>query len=201
MKQHHPPGSPRAVVAHASQAGLLCGHGTGAIARGKAPVSRLVGLVGIAVAAPSPLVAMGFAPLVATLMLAAGAQAAQGGDVLIATRTLRAATPIGEGDVALVQGRVPPGAATDPAQAVGMEARVTLYAGRPIPLASLAPPAMVERNQIVQLVYQHAGLDIRAEGRALGRAGEGESVRVMNLASRSTVTGRVEAAGIVTVAP
>lgn len=130
-----------------------------------------------------------------------GAVPALAGEVLVATRTLRAATPINAGDVALVTGRVPPGAATDPEQAVGKEARVTLYAGRPIPLASLAPAAMVERNQIVLLVFRHGGLDIRAEGRALGRAGEGERVRVMNLASRNTVTGEVLAAGIVAVAP
>ena len=140
------------------------------------------------------------APVMA-VFLAATPAPASAGEVLIATRTLRASTPIGTGDVALVEGRAPPGAATAPDQAVGMEARVTLYAGRPIPLASLAPAALVERNEIVQIVYQHGGLDIRAEGRALGRAGEGESVRVMNLASRSTVTGRVAGAGIVTVAP
>ena len=167
----------------------------------KLPQRRLAGLVGIAAALPASLVSNSVAPVMATLALALAPQTAHAGDVLIATRTLRASTQIGEGDVALVEGRVPPGAATDPAQAVGMEARVTLYASRPIPLASLALPAMVERNQIVQIVYQHGGLDIRAEGRALGRAGEGEFVRVMNLASRSTITGRVEAAGIVAVAP
>ncbi|MCC5987767.1 MAG: flagellar basal body P-ring formation protein FlgA [Pararhodobacter sp.] len=147
-----------------------------------------------------PLLAAAFsaAPVLAAFLAATPAGA---GEVLIATRTLRASSTIAEADVALVEGRAPPGAATDPEQAVGMEARVTLYAGRPIPLASLAPAALVERNEIVQIVYRHGGLDIRAEGRALGRAGEGESVRVMNLASRSTITGRVASAGIVTVTP
>lgn len=163
--------------------------------RGGAAALALAAL-GAALPALAPTLAA--APLVAMLAAAAPAHA---GEVLIATRTLRASTPISNGDVALVDGRVPPGAATDPAQAIGMEARVTLYAGRPIPLASLAPAAMVERNQIVQIVYQHGGLDIRAEGRALGRAGEGESVRVMNLASRSTISGRVSAEGVIMVAP
>ncbi len=122
-------------------------------------------------------------------------------DVLVATRTLRASVTIAPADVALVAGSPSPGSATRPEQAIGMEARVTLYAGRPIPLASLAPPAMVERNQTVQLFFLQGGLEIRAEGRALGRAGEGETVRVMNLASRSTVSGRVAAPGIVEVLP
>ena len=84
-------------------------------------------------------------------------------------------------------------------QALGMEARVTLYAGRPIPLASLAPPAQVERNQLVTLVFRQGGLEIRAEGRALARGAPDETVRVMNLASRNTLSGRVAGPGLVFV--
>jgi len=78
---------------------------------------------------------------------------------------------------------------------------VTLYAGRPIPLSALAPPALVERNQIVTLVFRRGGLEIRTEGRALGRGGEGDTIRIMNLASRNTVTGWVMGDGQVHVAP
>lgn len=122
-------------------------------------------------------------------------------DVLVATRTLRAATQISPGDVVLVRGTPPPGAATHPEEAIGMEARVTLYSGRPIPLASLSEPALVERNQLVALLFHHGGLEIRADGRALGRGGAGESIRIMNLASRSTVSGRVAGPGLVVVHP
>jgi flagellar basal body P-ring formation protein FlgA len=78
---------------------------------------------------------------------------------------------------------------------------VTLYAGRPIPLSALGPPALVERNQVVTLVFQRGGLEIRAEGRALGRGGEGDTIRIMNLASRNTVTGWVTGDGLIHVAP
>lgn len=122
-------------------------------------------------------------------------------EVLVATRTLRAASLIGPGDVALAAGTPPPGAATRTDQAVGLEARITLYAGRPIPLSALSAPALVERNQTVALLYLSGGLEIRAEGRALGRAGEGEAVRILNLASRSTVSGRVAGPGLVIVGP
>ena len=145
------------------------------------------------------------APFSGALGLVAGATLFGPGtaaaEVLVATRTLRAHTPIGPGDVAVVASAPAPGSATSPEQAIGMEARVTLYAGRPIPLGSLAPAAMVERNQIVELVFTQGGLAIRAEGRALGRAGEGDLVRVMNLASRSTISGRVTAPGVVEVSP
>ncbi|MFN4099464.1 MAG: flagellar basal body P-ring formation chaperone FlgA [Pararhodobacter sp.] len=120
-------------------------------------------------------------------------------DVLLAARTLRAGTQIGPGDVILTSDPAPLGTAQAPEEAIGLEARVTLYAGRPIPLASLGPPALVERNQMVTLVFLSGGLEIRADGRALERGAEGAAVRIMNLASRSTVTGTVTAAGTVSV--
>lgn len=122
-------------------------------------------------------------------------------DVLVTTRTLRAGTPINAEDLALVRGTPPAGAALNPDDVIGMEARVTLYAGRPIPLGSISEPALVERNQLVSLLFHHNGLEIRAEGRALGRGSAGESIRIMNLASRSTVNGRVVGPGVVAVHP
>ncbi|GAB1377425.1 flagellar basal body P-ring formation chaperone FlgA [Pararhodobacter sp.] len=120
-------------------------------------------------------------------------------DVLVAARTLRAGTLVEAGDVILLSDPAPLGAAQSPDEAVGLEARVTLYARRPIPVASLGPPALVERNQLVTLVFQAGGLEIRADGRALGRGAEGETVRIMNLASRSTVSGTIAGPGLVSV--
>lgn len=120
-------------------------------------------------------------------------------DVLVAARTLRAGTLVEAGDFILLSDPAPLGAAQSPDEAVGLEARVTLYARRPIPVASLGPPALVERNQLVTLVFQAGGLEIRADGRALGRGAEGETVRIMNLASRSTVSGTIAGPGLVSV--
>ena len=133
--------------------------------------------------------------LVLLALLATPGQA----DVLLAARTLRAGTAITAADVVLTLDPAPPGAAAHPDDAIGQEARVTLYAGRPIPLASLGPPAVVERNQLVSLVFRSGGLDIRADGRALGRGAEGDEIRIMNLASRSTVTGTIAGPGLVSV--
>jgi len=119
-------------------------------------------------------------------------------EALVATRTIRATEVIGPADIAPGTAAIP-GALTDPAFAVGQEARTILYAGRPIRPGDLGPPALVERNATVVLVYRRGGLSIRAEGRALGRAGPGEALRVINLASRSTVTGVVGADGAVHV--
>jgi flagellar basal body P-ring formation protein FlgA len=121
-------------------------------------------------------------------------------ETVVATRTIRAQTVIGPGDVALAPGSRP-GFLGSTALAVGMEARITLYAGRPIGADHVGPPALVERNQIVPLVYQDGTLSILTEGRALARAGAGETIRVMNLASRSTVNGMVRPDGTIVVGP
>ncbi|MCW1919184.1 flagellar basal body P-ring formation chaperone FlgA [Rhodobacter sp. KR11] len=119
-------------------------------------------------------------------------------DSLVATRTIKAKTVIAAEDVALVAAAIP-GSVASPEEAVGKEARVTLYAGRPIKAADLGSPALVDRNQKVTLLFQTAGLTIRVDGRALDRGGEGDPIRVMNLASRQTVTGLVAADGTIRV--
>ena len=56
------------------------------------------------------------------------------------------------------------------------------------------------RNQVVTLRYERAGLSIETEGRALGAGGEGDVIRVMNLSSRATLMARINADGSATVA-
>ena len=119
-------------------------------------------------------------------------------DSLVATRTIRAQTVIGPDDVTVVAADVP-GALSGLAEALGQEARVAIYAGRPVRSADLGAPALVERNQMVTLVYMAGGLAISTEGRALARATEGEVIRAINLASRATVSGRVGPDGTVHV--
>lgn len=111
-------------------------------------------------------------------------------DSLVATRTIRAQSILGPDDVALVAAAIP-GAITAPADALGLEARVSIYAGRPIRPSDLGPASVIDRNQIVPLVFSTGGLNILTEGRALDRGGIGDIIRIMNLGSRATVTGRI----------
>ncbi|MFD0859985.1 flagellar basal body P-ring formation chaperone FlgA [Roseovarius aquimarinus] len=122
----------------------------------------------------------------AACLLAAPAAA----DTVLAARTIRAQSLILPQDLVVKDVDVA-GAISDPALVAGQEARVALYAGRPIRPGDFGPPALVERNQIISLVYGASGLSISAEGRSLSRAGPGETVRVMNMSSRITVSGQV----------
>lgn len=108
---------------------------------------------------------------------------------------IRAGTVLGEGDLMAI--RAVPGGLTDPEEVIGREARVTLYAGRPLRPGDLRAPALVERNQLVTLAFKAGGLSLTTEGRALARGGEGDRIRVMNLQSRVTVSGTVLADGTV----
>ena len=119
-------------------------------------------------------------------------------DSIVATRTIRAQTVLTAEDFTTVAAEIP-GAMTDPAQVIGQEARVTMYAGRPILAANLGAAALVERNQMVSLVFRSSGLTILTEGRALDRGGVGDVIKVMNLASRTTVTGTIAPDGSVMV--
>lgn len=125
--------------------------------------------------------------LLLVLALLAGPAAPLRSETLVAATTIRGATPIAAGDVRIIP-EIVPGALTDPREAVGMEARVNLYPGRPITAADLQAPAVIDRNDIVTLVYRAQGLTIVTDGRALDRAAAGDRLRVINLSSRVTVT-------------
>ncbi len=121
-------------------------------------------------------------------------------EVVVAKRTIRAQAILTAADLEL---RDLGGLAglTDLSALIGLETRQILYAGRPIPPDAVGPPAIVDRNALVTLVYAMGGVEIATDGRALGRAAQGEPVRVMNLSSRNTVTGHVLGPNLVSVAP
>ena len=121
-------------------------------------------------------------------------------DSLVAARVIKAQSAIVAEDVMLVAADIP-GALTDPAQAIGQETNVAIYPGRPVLDENISPAAVIERNQIVALTYQGQSLAIRTEGRALSRGKVGDLIEVMNLASRTKITGRVDADGSITVGP
>ena len=134
------------------------------------------------------------------LVLAALLPASAMADSVVATRTIRAQSVIAAQDVAMVPADIT-GALTATDAAVGLEAKVTLFAGRPVRAADLAAPSLIQRNQVVAVVYQVAGLTIRTDGRALERGGAGAVIKVMNLASHLTVQGAISPDGSVRVGP
>ncbi|WP_439104398.1 flagellar basal body P-ring formation chaperone FlgA [Celeribacter marinus] len=132
--------------------------------------------------------------LVATLALPASAHA----DTLVAARNIRAQTLLSADDLKVVGGDIA-GTLISVEEAVGLEAKGMLYAGRPIRITDVGAPALIERNAIVPLHFTQGSLTISADARSLSRAGIGDTVRVMNLSSKTIVTGIVGPNGAVHV--
>ncbi|TCL01447.1 flagella basal body P-ring formation protein FlgA [Shimia isoporae] len=135
--------------------------------------------------------------LLASLCLILGATSVSA-EIVVATKIIRANTIITADAIGLKRGSAE-GVYDNPEQVLGQEARKSLYPGRPIRLDDVGAPALVDRNQVVTLIFAGSGLQIETEGRALDRAGEGERLRVMNIGSRTTVTGTVMPDGSVRV--
>lgn len=135
--------------------------------------------------------------LVSLLTILASAASA---DTVVAAKNIRAKSIIGPQDV-VVKDLDVAGAFRSAIDVVGLEARVVLYAGRPIALEDLGAPAIVTRNQMVTLVFQNGPLVISTDARALERGGVGDWVRVMNQSSRTTVSGQIQKDGSVHVKP
>ena len=119
-------------------------------------------------------------------------------ETVVATRTIRSHAIIGPNDVT-IKPVESSGSLSEIRDAVGKEARVILYAGRPIRPGDVGSVALIERNQIVPLVFISGNIKISTEARSLGRGGEGDFIRVMNLSSRTTITGKISADGSVAV--
>jgi len=84
-------------------------------------------------------------------------------------------------------------------QAVGMQMRHPMRAGRPLRVADLVRPDLVQRDQTVTVIYQTAGIYLTTRGKALDSGTEGDVVSVVNAQSKRTVTGVVSGRGQVTI--
>ena len=89
---------------------------------------------------------------------------------------------------------------TDPKQVLGKVLRYGIAAGQVLREDMLRLPFSVTQGQIVQLVAQGDGFNIRSDGAALGNASEGQSVQV-RIGSGRVVGGIAHANGIVEIGP
>jgi flagella basal body P-ring formation protein FlgA len=76
-------------------------------------------------------------------------------------------------------------------RAIGMQMRKQLRAGQALKAADLAKPDLVQRDDNVTLIYESTGLYVTMRGKALEAGTEGDTVNVLNLQSKRTVSGLV----------
>ena len=84
-------------------------------------------------------------------------------------------------------------------QAVGMQMRTRLRAGQPIKVADLGKPDLVQRDDNVTLIFETSGLYLTMRGKALENGTDGDTVNVLNIQSKRTVSGVVIGRGQVAI--
>ncbi|MCK1734277.1 flagellar basal body P-ring formation protein FlgA [Bradyrhizobium sp. 138] len=84
-------------------------------------------------------------------------------------------------------------------RSVGMQLRRPMRAGTPLRLADIVKPDFVLRDQAVTIIYQVPGVYLTTRGKAIESGAEGDSVSVINLQSKRTLTGVVTGRGQVTI--
>jgi flagella basal body P-ring formation protein FlgA len=133
------------------------------------------------------------------------AQAARAEQVIAAPRIIYPGQVISEGMLSVVEiGAEPqygPDYAHDSRQLAGKIAVRTILPGRPIALAQVRQPDVVEAGHPVRVTYKHAGLKISIKALALSSGGIGETIQLRNPDSGKPITGLIRADGSVEVEP
>ncbi|MGI3170964.1 flagellar basal body P-ring formation chaperone FlgA [Pseudooceanicola sp. C21-150M6] len=123
-------------------------------------------------------------------------------DVPVPTRRLLPGEIITAADLqqsTLPLGRIGAFTVTQTDAVQGMQVKRLLAQGRPVQTQSIIPPVIVDRGERVSIRYEDGQLALSAPGRALSEGHRGQEIRVVNLASNTSVTAVAVAKGIVRV--
>lgn len=116
-------------------------------------------------------------------------------DVLVSRKAAPRGSALVAGDVEKRRMRVPGFASSyvsDVAELAGRNLRQPVAPGTPLTAELLAADILVRRGQRVTLVANAGGVEVRAQGEAIGDASPAGRVRVLNLSSRRIIEGQVE---------
>ncbi|QQO17262.1 flagellar basal body P-ring formation protein FlgA [Bradyrhizobium diazoefficiens] len=122
-------------------------------------------------------------------------------EVAVLTRDIDRADLLKSSDIALER-RPKAEVSGEPAtreRTIGMQLRRPMRAGTPIRVADIVKPDFVQRDQSVTVIYQVPGIYLTTRGKAIESGAEGDTVSVLNLQTKRTLTGTVTGRGQVTV--
>jgi flagellar basal body P-ring formation protein FlgA len=128
-------------------------------------------------------------------------------NVNVLAQYLVAAAPLGQGQIVTAQDvifengdltQLPAGVFTDATQAIGRSVNISMNAGTVLRQEMLKITPVVQQGQTVKLISSGAGFSVSAEGKAMGKANEGQVVQV-KVSSGQLVTGIAHAGGQIEV--
>ncbi|HXA39221.1 MAG TPA: flagellar basal body P-ring formation chaperone FlgA [Phenylobacterium sp.] len=134
---------------------------------------------------------------------AAGAGAAHGNvQVLTYTRSLNAGEIVQPTDLTWVKVAAAPADSPTEAEAViGQAAKRPLRAGAVVLARDVGAAIVIKPGDTVTVTYEADGISLSLEGKAMGGAGVGESLVVLNTQSKKTVQAMVTGPGQAVVGP
>ncbi len=122
-------------------------------------------------------------------------------EVVFSARPLGSGQKITEADILLKSEDITQyasGVITDPKQALGRIATISVAAGYPLRLDMLRAPYVIQQGQSVKILAQGQGFQVNAEGKALTNAAAGQIVSVRS-GSGQIIKGTAREGGIVEV--
>ncbi|PWB52172.1 MAG: flagellar basal body P-ring formation protein FlgA [Nitrosomonadales bacterium] len=122
-------------------------------------------------------------------------------EVVFAARPLGTGQKITEADILLKSEDITQfasGVITDPRQALGKTATISVAAGYPLRLDMLRAPYVIQQGQSVKILARGQGFQVNAEGKALTNAAAGQIVSVRS-GSGQIIKGTAREGGIVEV--
>ncbi len=90
---------------------------------------------------------------------------------------------------------------TDAGRLAGMSARRQLREGVPLTRDQLMEPILVQRGDLVTILFRSPGLTLTTRGRALSSGARGDVIQIFNIQSKRTVEAEVTGPGFVAVLP
>jgi flagellar basal body P-ring formation protein FlgA len=123
-------------------------------------------------------------------------------EVATVTRTIDSGTILRDSDLQLERrprSEVCRDIVTKREQVIGFAARGTLQPGRPVRVADLMKPDLIQRNETVTLVYEVPGIVVTIRGKAIDSGAEGDVISVLNEQSKRKVQGTIVGPGRVLV--
>lgn len=123
-------------------------------------------------------------------------------DVPVLRDTLAAGTIIGQRDINIAEIRekdINPGTVLKAEDLIGTTPKRMIPAGKPIKALDIEQPLIVERGDLVTMIYREGTLLLTAKGKAMENGAKGDVIRVTNPNSNKTIEAEVTAQNEVTV--
>lgn len=116
---------------------------------------------------------------------------------MLTSRVMRGAL-IGEADIvwkSMPEARLPRSTITEADQIIGMAAKHSLQAGKPLSSGDVRRPLLVNRGETVTMVLRTQSMQLTAKGRALQHGSRGDTIRISNLQTNTVVDAIVTGPG------